>query len=334
MPTLYGASIKDVAKAAGVGVATVSRVINGSGYVKLATRERILAAMEELNFHPSSLARGLVRGSTATLGLLVPDVANPFFSEIARGAEDAARDKRFSVFLCNSDWQPEREANYLKLLQSHRVAGVVIVGSRSRQVDLLAAIGELPFVLVDRQNWKGSAASVSMNNEVGAMMAVDHLLAQGCTNVVHIAGPKGSPSAQARLAGYSKAMEAAGRAKHVVKGDFRYQSGYDAALQLFLQTVPPDGIFAGNDMMAVGVLQAMMKLGVKVPEDVRVIGFDNIALSAYVAPSLSTIKQPAYEMGKLAFRMLLQQLSEEGESSLLPEQFEFSPELVIRASTS
>ena len=330
---MNGNSIKDVARVAGVGVSTVSRVINGSGYVKASTKKKILHTMQELNFQPSSLARGLVLGSTTTIGLLIPDVANPFFSEIARGVEDAARVEGYSVFLCNSDWQHDRETNYLKLLQSHWVAGVIVVGSRSSREELMTALEDLPYVLVDRQSSLVESHSVFMNNEAGAYFATRHLIEQGCIRIVHIAGPQGSPSAQQRLLGYSRAIQEANLPEWIENGDFKYGSGYDVGMRILTSGNRPNGIFAGNDMMAIGVMQAASKIGIKIPDELKMVGFDNTPMSAFVFPSLSTINQPSYEMGKMAFKMLNNQLSADMVDSSEQAFYEFSPELIVRSST-
>lgn len=326
-------TIKDVAKFAGVGVATVSRVINQSGYVGVETRERVLRAMRELSFNPSSIARGLVSGKTATIGLLIPDVANPFFSDIARGTEDAAIAEGYSVLLCNSDWQPEREKMYLNLLRGKWVDGVIIVGSRSTEDVLDKALDRLPFALVDRKRSGTSGISVWVDNEKGAEMATRHLIEMGCRSLAHISGPSKSPSAIARLKGFQTAVRIAGlKNTSVIRGDFRHQGGYNAALSLLKSSRRPDGIFSANDLMAVGVVQAAAHMGIRVPDDLKVVGYDNIPLAEYVSPSITTIEQPAYEMGRVAFQMLHPQLTN-GVQPQSSTDREFEPRLIRRRST-
>jgi len=325
------ATIKDVARLAGVSVSTVSRVMNESGYVGTDTRVKVQQAMVQLNFSPNDIARGLVSKKTASIGLLIPDVSNPFFADIARGTEDAAIAQGFSVILCNSDWQMDRERMYLDILRGKWVEGVVVAGSRSPEQVLLKAIGDLPFVMVDRRAVH-QGNSVWMDNQRGAMVATEHLFNLGCRHLAHITGPEHSPSGQARHAGFIQAVEASASVlqTQVMQGDFRVDGGYRAGLQLLQGQQRPDGIFAGNDLMAIGVIHAAQFLGLRVPQDVSVIGYDNIAMAQYVAPKLTTIDQPGYEMGKAAFEMLYRQLQSEQE---LSEDVEFEPTLVLREST-
>ncbi|WP_304459912.1 LacI family DNA-binding transcriptional regulator, partial [Alicyclobacillus sendaiensis] len=210
-------TIRDVARKAGVSVSTVSRVINQNGYVGEDTERKVLDAMKELHYQPNRIARGLVSRRTSTIGLLIPDVANPFFSEMARGVEDAAIAKGYSVLLCNSDWNPEREQMYIELLKGRWVDGIVVVGSRSQASAIEASVGDTPLVIVDRRSSEFKW-SVWTDNCQGAVLAVEHLLAMGCTNIVHIAGPNDSPSAQERRKGYEQAMSRAGLAGKVYEG--------------------------------------------------------------------------------------------------------------------
>lgn len=334
------ATIKDVARLAGVSVSTVSRVINQSGYVGAESHAKVLKAMEQLHFAPSDIARGLVSRKTSSIGLLIPDVANPFFSDVARGTEDAAIAEGFTIILCNSDWQLHRERMYLDLLRGKWVEGVIVVGSRSEERELTKAIGSLPFVLVDQRATSGRSSSVWMNNERGGFVATQHLLDMGCRRVVHVTGPVDSPSAAAREVGFLQAVKAFSETSgerleaRRVPGDFRYDGGYRAALEWFGPESSadrrPDGIFAANDLMAIGIIQAAQSLGVHVPEDVSVIGYDNIAMAEYVAPKLTTVDQPGYRMGQAAFEMLHRRLQTGVNQQ---ESQEFEPTLILRQST-
>lgn len=287
--------------------------------------------MMKLGFSPNGIARGLVSGKTASIGLLIPDVSNPFFSDIARGTEDAAIAQEYSVILCNSDWQMNRERMYLDILRTKWVEGVIVAGSRSPEQVFVDVIGNLPFVLVDRQSAL-IGPSVWMDNERGAIVATNHLLDIGCRSLAHITGPEHSPSGNARYAGFLKAVEAASPipTTQVIQGNFRYDGGYSAGLQLFQCGRFPDGIFAANDLMAIGVIQAAQSLGIQVPQDIAIIGYDNISMSKYIAPKLTTINQPGYEMGKAAFEVLFHRLQ---KLELLKQGVEFEPELVLREST-
>ncbi|MCI0182546.1 MAG: LacI family DNA-binding transcriptional regulator [Acidibacillus sp.] len=325
-------TIKDVAKLAGVGIATVSRVINQNGYVSPDTAKRVMKAMAELDFTPSPLARGLVSRKTATIGLVIPDVANPFFAEVARGTEDAAIAKGFTVILCNSDWKAEREKMYSKLLRQKWAEGVIAVGSRSSESSLRELIDPLPMVFVDRFTMLPGSDSVWSDNKKGGLLATQHLIDMGCRKLAHISGPTHSPASIARQKGFLLGIKEANVSWEIVKGDFRYRSGYDAGMELLTRDVPPDGIFAGNDLMAVGILQAAASLHIRIPDDLLVIGYDNIAMAEYVAPPLSTVDQPAYEMGRIAFDMLHKKMQDETRESRNVREFE--PLLILRESTN
>ncbi|TDY42149.1 LacI family transcriptional regulator [Alicyclobacillus sacchari] len=323
-------TIKDVAKRAGVAVSTVSRVINRSGYVGEETRRKVQSAMRELNFQPNRIARGLVSRQTSTIGLLIPDVANPFFAELARGVEDAAIARGYSVLLCNSDWNAVREQMYMHLLHGRWVDGIVVVGSRSEVVAIREAADETPMVLVDRRSSDFEWA-VWTDNHLGAVMAVRHLLEIGCRDIIHLAGPADSPSAQERRRGYEDAMRAAGFAPISLEGDFRYASGFSLISELIAAGRTLDAIFAGNDLMAIGAIQAATRMGVDVPRDLAIVGYDNIPSAHYVSPSLTTIEQPAYEMGKTSFELLYELLTNEELDYQQPIKFE--PKLIVRESS-
>lgn len=326
------ATIKDVARVAGVSVSTVSRVINESGYVSADKRKSVLSAMDILSFRPSNIARGLVSGKTYTIGLVIPDISNPFFPDIARGVEDAAIDNNYNVILCNSDWKEERENMYISLLIEKRCEGVILVGSRSSESNLLKVIGNMPFVSVDREiNHAGH--SVWVDNELGAYTATKHLYEMGYKRVLHISGPPSVRTAKARLSGYKQVVSEFGyHEPEIVESDFRTSGGYEAALRILDQqeSLRPDAIFAGNDLMAIGVLQACEKVGIKCGTELGVVGFDGIGASAYTSPSLSTIFQPGYEMGRRACQLLLEEIIHPSQRRI-KEVFNF--ELLVRAST-
>ncbi|WEG13323.1 LacI family DNA-binding transcriptional regulator [Pullulanibacillus sp. KACC 23026] len=324
------ATIKDVARLSNVSVSTVSRVINSSGYVAKEVHERVVKSMKALNYQPNEVARGLVSKKTSIIGLIIPDVSNPFFSDIARGVEDKAIMNQYNVMLCNTDWQLERETNYIKLLQGKWVEGIVLAGTRSLEAELTSVLGNLPVVFVDRKPFN-SASAIWSDNEQGGYMATNHLIENGCENIVHLSGPKDSPSAVARRTGFLKAIEEHPEVTgSVIQGDFRYNSGFSLASDLFSKKEFPDGIFAGNDLMAVGVTQAANRYKVNIPEDIKLIGYDNIAMSQYVYPSISTIAQSGYEMGGMALELLLESLERKEKRDV---QQEFSPQLIIRKST-
>jgi LacI family transcriptional regulator len=318
-------TIKDVARLAGVSVSTVSRVINENGYVGEKSKKQILSAMQELNFSPSSIARGLVSGKTSTIGLLVPDVSNPFFAEVARGTEDAAIESGFMVILCNSDWNLNREKMYVQVLKGKSVEGIIFVGNRTAENNLIRAVDPLPFVFVDRKVSEDENY-IWIDHERGGALATEKLISIGCKKVVHISGPKNSTSAKARLNGFIKVVrEHEFGDSQIIGGNFRFTGGYEAAKELLSLDNPPDGIFAGNDMMAFGVIQAANEMGIRIPEDVSIIGYDDIEMAKCASPALTTIRQPAYEMGRAAFSLL--------KGHFISTKIEFEAKLIERKST-
>ncbi|HEX8996367.1 MAG TPA: LacI family DNA-binding transcriptional regulator [Ktedonobacterales bacterium] len=325
------ATIKDVAQRVGVSVSTVSRVLNRSSYVSPETERLVLQAIDDLHFAPSQIARGFVNKKTSTIGLIIPDVANPFFADVARGVEDCAIEDGFATILCNSDWRSERESMYLDLLRGHWVEGVVVVGSRSSAEQLARAIGKAPYVLVERL-LVGAGAAVWTDNRRGGALATRHLVDVGCRTFAHISGPPDSPSATERRKGFMDVMRGAAVASYeIFEGDYRVQSGLEIGRQIFARDKMPDGIFAANDLMAIGVMQAAAQAGIRIPEQVAVVGYDNISPADYTSPSLTTIDQPGYEMGRAAFSILLKRLR---HADYAPdEQIEFQPRLVVRNST-
>ncbi|HEY3368114.1 MAG TPA: LacI family DNA-binding transcriptional regulator [Symbiobacteriaceae bacterium] len=328
-------TIRDVAQAAGVGLATVSRVLNDSGYVRPETRERVLQACSDLGFVPSQLARSMVRRSTATIGLIVPDITNPFFPAITRGVEDAASEVGYTVFLCNTDNDPAMEALDVRKLRERRVDGIIFVGTTDRHelvTGLLA--GEVPVVVTDRQLDDLDVDSVLVNNSLGAQAAVRHLIDLGHRRIAHAAGHPATRTGQDRLAGYQQALQEASipyDPSLVVFGEYTLESGY-AAAQILLGRAPrPTAVFAGNDLMAIGMLRAATEAGIAVPDELSVVGFDDIQMAALIHPALTTVRQPAYDMGRRAMTMLHERIT--GGIPAAGRRHIFQPELIVRRTT-
>lgn len=326
-------TIKHVAQRAGVAVSTVSRVLNQSGYVSPETASKVRAAVEELGFRPSLPARTLVSGETRTLALMLPDISNPFFPALARGVEDRAISRGYSVMLCNTDGDPEIEARYIRLLREKWVDGMVMTGasgSASQVKQLLQ--NRIPVVVIDRAVRGAEVDLVGLDNIAGARLAVEHLARLGHRAIGLIAGPKVSTSLD-RAEGYRRALRAMGlpiRREWMVTGDFRFESGYEAMKGLLNARDRPAAIFASNDLMAIGAIRAAEEAGLRVPEDLAVVGFDDIMLATLVRPALSTIRQPAYEMGAAAVDLLLDRITGQRESP--PRTVAFEPELIVRQS--
>jgi LacI family transcriptional regulator len=329
------ATIREVAAKAGVSVSTVSHVVNETRFVSEETRGRVLAAMEELHYKPNRLARSLRRKDkrTHTLGLLIPDSTNPFFAEVLRGVEDASFEAGYNVILCNSDDDPEKELNYLNVLLGKQVDGIVLVSAGAHEASLeLLARRQGTAVVVDREIGGAELDSVVVDNEEGGYLATQYLLDLGHEHIGCITGPSPLTPSAGRSQGYRKALEDAGFVpddNFLLAGDFRPQSGYTATRQLLAQTPRPTAIFACNDMMAVGAIRALNEAGLRVPQDVSVIGFDDITLASFTGPPLTTMAQPSIEMGMLAAELLVDRLQNPNGT---PRRELLATTLVVRES--
>lgn len=325
-------TIKDVALAAGVAVSTVSRVINDSGYVSRESRQRVLKAVEELHFQPSRAARSLATGRSGTVALVLPDITNPFFPALARGVEDAASAEGYTVILCNTDNDPAQEAMYANLLRQQRVDGVVLTACSPNNLQLWWHLGErIPVVLTDRR-WEGIVDdTVTVDNVTGAYLAVRRLTSLGHRRIGLIGGPPGLSTTEDRRRGYEVALRESGvepDEKLMRSGDYRYASGYARMRELAEQHVT--AVFAVNDMMAIGAIRALEDVGRRVPDDVAVVGFDDIQMAAMVKPGLTTVAQPTYQMGVLAVERLLDRMRNDTPGE--PRQVVLEPTLVVRDS--
>lgn len=316
-------TIRDVAKQAGVSTATVSRVISGVvADTKPQTRARVLAAAEKLGYRPSAVARSLKLRTTRTLGLLVTDIQNPYFPEIVRAVEDAALERNLAVLLCNGADDPGREENYLDLLVDRRVDGIIIASSglHERQGVWLARQRSVPVVLV---NWAAPGMrlpAILGDNREGGRLAAEHLLSLGHRRIGHLTAPARNAAAGERLEGIRKALEHAGHdpaSLVVVEGDGRVAGGESAVHELLDRMPDVTGIVCYNDLTAIGAVRALRSRGRQVPADMSIVGYDDIALSAWVDPPLTTIAQPTADMGRWAVRRIgeLIGLAELGDAS-------------------
>jgi LacI family transcriptional regulator len=327
--------MRDVAKRAGVSVSTVSHVINNTRAVSQGSRQRVEQAMEELGYKPNALARSLRRRKTNTLGMIVPDSANPFFAEVARAIEDASFAQNYIVILCNSEGDLEKQQTYTNVLIENRVAGILFVAA-GVSTELVNDLGQrhVPLVIVDREVLGVEVDTVLTDHVQGGCLATQHLVDLGHRRIACIAGnSEVSPSAE-RVTGYRRTLEKNGIAfdeSLVVKGDFQYESGYAATRQLLELERPPSAIFACNDLMAVGCISAARELGLRVPDDLSVVGFDDVRLASFTNPPLTTIVQPKVEIGALATQMLLERLVDQDA----PPRFKrLDTKLCVRRSTA
>ncbi|MDR5695265.1 MAG: LacI family DNA-binding transcriptional regulator [Armatimonadota bacterium] len=327
-------TIRDIARLTGYSVATVSRVLNGHPHVHPQTRARILSVIQKNGFQPHHAARALATSRTYVLGLLMSDITNPFYPELARGVEDAAAAHGYRVILCNTDGDLQKERAYITSLIRGRVDGLIFASVRLDDSFLQHLVQQrFPLVLANRRFYGLPVDSVAVDNVLGAKRAVSHLISHGHERIVHITGPSYVSNAVERLQGYREAMEEAGlkvRKEWIVAGDFTRRSGYAKAIELLSLKPRPTAIFAENDNMAVGALGAAFELGLRVPEDVAIVGFDDIDLAGAEAIQLTTVSQHTYEMGEKAVSLLLQRI-EAGERRD-PIQVTLDPTLIIRRS--
>jgi len=328
-------TIREVAEEAKVSVSTVSRVINETRFVSPETKGGVLAAMERLHYEPNRLASSLRRKDkrTHTIGLLIPDSANLFFAEVLRGVEDASFEAGYNVILCNSDDDPQKEAGYLEVLLSKQVDGIILVsaGDSRESLDLVKR-WDGKAVVVDRELDAPELDSVLVDNVLGGYLATRYLLDLGHRRVGCITGPATVTPSSGREQGYQNALEEfdiPSNREAIVSGDFRPQSGYEGARALLEGNINPTAIFATNDMMAVGALRAISELHLTVPEDISIVGFDDISLASFTIPPLTTIAQPSYEIGMRAAELLVRRLRSP-QKEIKNEVFE--PYLVERAS--
>ncbi len=329
-------TIKDVARVAQVSTTTVSHVINGTRFVDPLTKERVDDALKQLEYHPNSLARSLRSGITKVIGLIVPDISNQFFSEIARKIEDFGFHEGYSVVLCNSDDDPAKQVSYIHTLQAKQVDGIIFISSGSEPDDLARLVeNNIPLVVADREVPLELADVVLLNNEKAGYDATRHLVELGHTAIACLTGPNHLTPSMQRMEGYRRCLREHGipfRPELVAKGDFHFESGRDAVQRLLHSPRAPSAVFALNDMMAIGAIAAANDLGVRVPEDLSIIGFDNIALGTVVTPALTTMAQPIAELAYQAINLLLDRLN--GARQDMNQRIILDATLVVRGSTA
>src|SRR5690606_10482358 len=319
------ATIRDVARRAGVSVSTVSHVINGTRVVLPETKSRVLEAMQALNYTPNRLARSLRNRQTATIGVLLPNSANPYFAEVLLGIETACFDLGYNVIIGNAIDDPEREQLYLKVLLSRQVDGVILIstGAYQESLELLRAYNT-PFVLVDRASMLPDSDEIVTDNYVGGALATRYLLDLGHTRIGCITVPSTLTPSADRVTGYYDTLRSAGITPDpalILAGDFQPESGYAACQKLLRLKDPPTAIFACNDLMAIGALRAIHEAGASVPDDISLVGYDDIPLASFIVSTLTTVAQPSRELGQMAVRRLVQRLQNPelpAERSVLP----------------
>ncbi|SDO33489.1 transcriptional regulator, LacI family [Rhodoferax sp. OV413] len=328
------ASIKDVARHANVSISTVSHVVNRTRFVSDKARQDVETAIRALGYVPSAVARSLKSNTTRTLGMLIPNCSNPYFAEIVRSVEDHCFASGYTLILCNTDDEPLRQSVYLKVLAEKRVDGLIIIstGEDSDLHDLLQGL-TTPTVLLDREVTHVHCDLVETANVQGGQMAAEHLVALGHRRIACIGGPADlSPSAQ-RIQGWRNALAAAELEANDLlwHSDFSSQGGFTAMQEILQSGQQPTAVFVCNDLMGIGALSAAHEAGLRIPQDLSVIGFDDIELARFTSPPLTTIVQPKQRIGMLAVDMLLERIQ---GGRLDAKQVLLQPELIVRASTA
>lgn len=328
-------TIYDVAREAGVSMATVSRVVNSNPNVKPTTRKKVLEAIDRLGYRPNAVARGLASKKTTTVGVVIPDISGAFYAEVARGIEDIANMYHYNIILSNSDTQKEKELRLINTLLEKQVDGLLFMGGEVTDEHKAAFnTSSAPVVLSATYDDENRFPFVNIDNRQGAIDATNLLFEEGHERVALITGPLTDPvNGYPRYQGYRQALEERGVAfdeDYVRVGDYRYNSGMDAMKEFLALAEPPTAVFAASDVMAVGAIHAIQDAGKRVPEDISVIGFDNIDIASMVRPLLSTIGQPMYDIGAVSMRLLTKLMNKEDveESQVVLEH-----QIVLREST-
>lgn len=335
MPNRPRPTIYDVARLAGVSTATVSRLLNGTGQIAPATRAAIEAAVEQLGYRPNTIARSLVTKSTQTIALLLPDITNPFYAALVSGIQEHALRQDHTMLLCTTEGDPEREEQYLGLLRAKQVDGALVDGLVLPPDRIARFVQDgFPIVCLDRDIESDAIPLVQVDNLAGGRLAADHLLSLGHSTIAHVTGPRALGISDERLRGYREALAAAGIAADpelVAEGRFTEQGGYEATRTLLGRGAGFTAVFAGNDLSAIGVLHAIAESRRRVPEDVSVVGFDDLRLSAFTTPPLTTVQQPAAEIAQRATELLFDLA---GGRNVETTRHLLEPRLVVRASTA
>lgn len=332
------ATIKDVAKMAGVSPSTVSRVLSGKGVVKESTRQKVMEAVMSLNYRPNVLARGLKKGETKTIGLIIPNIRNPIFPVVVKGVEDMARRYGYTVVLCNTDESAELEKEYIQKLRKRWVDGLILVPS-GKEVEHIRELQQEGFpVVVLIRSVDVPVKTIVIDNFKAAYDAVSFLVKTGHRRIVIVKGNQQLNLYKERFKGYVQALKDAGLPvrEELITGDDSGSAqwsmdGYNAISSLLRQNISFDAVFATTDLRAIGAIRAIKDHGLRVPEDISVLGFDNLDFSSLIDPPLTTVAQPLYRMGESAVNKLLHLIENGGEEGPLTEYM--SSELIIRKST-
>ncbi|MGF1765570.1 substrate-binding domain-containing protein [Aliivibrio kagoshimensis] len=328
------ATIKDVARMAGVSTTTVSHVINKTRFVAEATQERVRAAVEELNYAPSAVARSLKCNTTRTIGMLVTQSSNPFFAQVMHGVENYCYKQGYTLIVCNTEGSIHKQRDYLRMLHEKRIDGLLVMCSDLTEElhALLERNSELPMVIMDWGPKSLTTDKIIDNSEEGGYLATRYLLEKGHTHIACLTGHKEKFTCIERVKGFERAMaeyKVPVNYDFIVEGDFECETASAITEKLLNQPQRPTAIFCFNDIMALATISKIQQMGLRIPEDISVIGYDNIDLSAYFSPPLTTIHQPKRRVGKTAVEILLERIKDKDHERRI---FEMKPELVERSS--
>ncbi|EGQ7763253.1 substrate-binding domain-containing protein [Vibrio alginolyticus] len=329
------ATMKDIAKLAGVSTSTVSHVINKTRFVSEEISERVNNAAKELNYYaPSALARSLKVNRTKTIGMLVTTSTNPFFGEVVKGVERSCYQKGYSLILCNTEGDNERMRQSINTLLQKRVDGLILMCSslEGERIDVFERYPDIPVVVMDWGPMLFTSDKIQDNSLRGGYLAAKYLIDCGHTEIGCITGPLIKHQAQMRYEGYKRAMNEAGlefNANWIIESDFECEGGYQAFKKMAQRGALPSSIFVSNDMMAMGVINAANELDIKVPDDLSIIGYDDIHIAKFMSPSLTTIHQPKYRLGQAAVETLVRKLDEKSTEA---QVVQLEPTLVERKS--
>ncbi|MCC8024275.1 MAG: LacI family transcriptional regulator [Clostridium sp.] len=329
------ATIKDVARVAGVSLGTVSNVLNGKNNVKPRNRKRVYEAMKEVGFHYNMTASALRTKTTKNIGLIIPSITNPYYPELARGVEDAARQASLTVFLCNDDRDVEKERGYIQALLSKGVDGIILLKPRLSHDELMEVGRRTALVLGDAGVDTGNDFHVVNADDIqGVISAMNFLGQNGHRQIGMITGMMESYSSQSRIKAYRQYLESKRipyREDYIIIGDYNWKCGCQGARKLMGLPDPPTAIFAANDMMAIGAIKGVQMMGYRVPEDVSIMGYDDIEMSNLSNPALTTVHQPKYKMGTECLKVLHQCINE-GTDSGERRHITMDNQLIIRDS--
>ncbi|EPV2529927.1 substrate-binding domain-containing protein [Vibrio alginolyticus] len=331
------ATMKDIAKLAGVSTSTVSHVINKTRFVSEEISERVNNAAKELNYYaPSALARSLKVNRTKTIGMLVTTSTNPFFGEVVKGVERSCYQKGYSLILCNTEGDNERMRQSINTLLQKRVDGLILMCSslEGERIDVFERYPDIPVVVMDWGPMLFTSDKIQDNSLRGGYLAAKYLIDCGHTEIGCITGPLIKHQAQMRYEGYKRAMNEAGlefNANWIIESDFECEGGYQAFKKMAQRGALPSSVFVSNDMMAMGVINAANELDIKVPDDLSIIGYDDIHIAKFMSPSLTTIHQPKYRLGQAAVETLVRRLDDKSNDA---QVVQLEPTLVVRNSVT